>query len=238
VEKAGVGAVKPILIHTSGTGVVTDQGAMGEFSEYAKKVWNDASEEDIKAIDIKQPHRTVDLAMFAAHDRGKIAVYIIAPSTIVATGNGPVRKLSQQLPNMVRAAVKLRKTAYVGPGTNIWCNVDIADLEDLYILVLQKAFNDASKPNGSAYANFYFGSTTQHCWGDVARALAPLLFAKGLTDSPEAVSVTLAEAPLLRGTRTNSVTKADRGFAIGWKPKGKTIYEALPEDVEATLLTL
>ncbi|KZO95497.1 NAD(P)-binding protein [Calocera viscosa TUFC12733] len=232
--EAGVGRVKPILIHTSGTGVVTDK-AGGRFTEFARKVWNDASEEDIKSIDPSEPHRDVDLMLFSAHTRDLVNIHIIAPSTIVGVGSGPVRKITQQLPNMVRAAVKHRTTYYVGEGTNVWMNVDIDDLEELYLLVLQKAIIQAGEPNGSPYANFYWGSVNKHCWGDVARQLAPLLFAKGLTDSPEAKSIEPDKEPLLRGTANNSVTKADRAFALGWKPKGKTLEEAIPEDVELTL---
>jgi nucleoside-diphosphate-sugar epimerase len=196
----------------------------------------DASEEDIKAIDPSEPHRDVDLMLFAAHERDLISVHIVAPSTIVGVGSGPVRKLTQQLPNMVRAAVKHRQTYYVGEGTNIWMNVDIDDLEELYVLVLQKAITQAGEgKNGSPYANFYWGSVNRHCWGEVAKLLAPLLFAKGLVDSPEAKSITPDTEPLLRGCANNSVTKADRAFALGWKPKGKTLEEAIPEDVELTL---
>jgi len=55
---AGIGRVKPVLNHTSRTGVVIDNAA-GKFTECANKVWNDASDE-IKSIDERKPHR-VDL---------------------------------------------------------------------------------------------------------------------------------------------------------------------------------
>ncbi|EJU04341.1 NADP-binding protein [Dacryopinax primogenitus] len=234
--RAGKGP-KPVLLHTSGTGVVADR-ANGAYTEYAKKEWNDASEEDIKSIDSFRPHRNVDLALFEAHSRGLISVHIIAPSTIVGAGDGPVRTLTQQVPYMVQTAVKNRTTYYVGPGTNVWRNVDIHDLEDLYVLVLKHALATAAEPNGSPYANFYFGSVNAHCWGDVARLIAPILYAKGLTDSPEAKSIELDKEPLLISTSINSVTKADRGLALGWKPMGRTLEEALQEDIDLTLAQL
>ena len=71
---------KPILIHTSGTGVISDQ-AEGEFTPSGQKIWNvrsivfyghhiheaqsfwqkDNSEEDIRSIPPEKPHRLIDL---------------------------------------------------------------------------------------------------------------------------------------------------------------------------------
>ena len=72
-------AYSPILIHTSGTGVISDQ-AEGEFAPSGQKIWNvrsvvftivvfmnpmdrfkDNSEDDIRSIPPEQPHRLIDL---------------------------------------------------------------------------------------------------------------------------------------------------------------------------------
>lgn len=36
-------------------------------------------------------------------------------------------------------------------------------------------------------------------------------------------------------TGTNSKTRADRGFALGWKPVQPSVIATLPEDVDAVL---
>lgn len=61
--------------------------------------------------------------IFQADERGDISGYIIAPSTVYGVGGGPVRKISSQVPNMIRAAVRRKQTVYVGEGTNRWMNV-------------------------------------------------------------------------------------------------------------------
>lgn len=74
------GGKQSILIHTSGTGVVSDN-ARGSFTDEAKKIWNvtishviylfvtrelsgikqDNDESDIRSIKKTQPHRLIDL---------------------------------------------------------------------------------------------------------------------------------------------------------------------------------
>lgn len=226
-----------ILVHTSGTGVVSDK-AEGEFTEYAKKIWNDNSEDDIRSIDPAQPHRDVDLTIFAADTTKKVSAYIIAPSSIYGTSSGPVHRISQQVPNVVRASVTLRTNLYVGKGTNVWNNVHIDDLAELYDIVLRRALSGADAKAASV-AKFYFASVREHVWGDVDRAIGAILYDKGLVDNKEAVSVPFAvvarDAPLLKYAANNSRSKSERGFNAGWKPVAPTLEETLRQDVEDTL---
>ncbi|KZV82339.1 NAD(P)-binding protein [Exidia glandulosa HHB12029] len=228
---------RPILVHTSGTGVIQDK-AEGEFTKYAEKIWNDNSEEDIKSIDKDQPHREIDLAIFAADEAKKVNAYIIAPATIYGIANGPVHRISQQIPTVVRTSVQLGKALYVGQGKNLWNNVHIDDLVELYDLVLKRALSGADN-HASPYAKWYFGSIGEHCWGDVDRAIGKILFEKGLVPNKVAESVKFSDikhtAPLLKYVATNSRSKADRGFALGWKPSAPSLEASLKADVEATL---
>jgi len=137
-------------------------------------------------------------------------------------------------------------------GTNLWNNVHIHDLTDLYVIVLDKALAEqatgltlASFPI-DPYERFYWGSVGEHSWGSVAKALAPLLHAKGVVDSPEAkggIVVSMdpkkSEEPTLSfSTGTNSRTVSNRGFKDGWKPSQKSLEETLQEDVDAVLAEL
>jgi nucleoside-diphosphate-sugar epimerase len=223
----------PILLHTSGTGVISDEPT-GHLTEWAKKIWNDNDPNDIRSIPADQPHRNIDLEIFAAGERGKIATYIISPSTIYGIAHGnPVHKISQQVPGMIRTAISRKQTVYVGEGTNVWNSVHIEDLVDLYLLVLDQALNapEAKSP----YEQFYFGSVAEHEWGDIARRLAPLLHARGVVDSPEATSIPISEAPNMKFVANNSRSKSERGRKLGWSPHRKSIQESLEEDVDAVL---
>ncbi|KZS98493.1 NAD(P)-binding protein [Sistotremastrum niveocremeum HHB9708] len=223
---------KPILIHTSGTGVVADD-AEGTFTDYAKKVWNDNVEEDIEAISPSQPHRNVDLEIFAADREGYVSTYIIAPSTIYGYGSGPVNKLSQQIPGLIRLAVERRQAVFVGKGTNVWNNVHIQDLGDLYLLVLKLALSGDG--SGSPYSRFYWASAAEHAWGDVVKAMAPVLYKIRAVDAPDAFGVPLSGAPNQVFTANNSRTISERGFELGWKPSRPSVFDTLEHDVKTTL---
>ncbi|QRV78495.1 NAD(P)H-binding family protein [Ceratobasidium sp. AG-Ba] len=196
------GVKTPILIHTSGTSVVGDPPS-GEATEWSKKVWNDANPEDIRSIDIKQPHRTIDVEIFEAHDRREVDAYIVCPSCIYGIGDGPVKRITQQIPNVIRAALREKKV----------------------------------QPTTSAYENFYFGSAGTHEWGSVAKSLAPLLHEKKRVESPEAVSIKLG-SDLDFNIGNNSVSTADRGRALGWKPHHESLEESLRKDLDYILENL
>jgi nucleoside-diphosphate-sugar epimerase len=220
---------KPILIHTSGTGVVADL-APGELLPESEKIWNDNSEEDIRSIGEKQPHRNVDLEIFGAIEQGYVSAYIIAPSAIYGVGTGPKHRISQQVPGLVRLAIARKQVTYAGKGTNLWGNVHIKDLIDLYVLVLKLGLSgDQSAP----YTRLYFGTSGEHACVDVAKAIAPILKRRGLVETDQTQSVQLSDYPFLQWVANNSRTKADRGFALGWKPTQPSIVDTLEEDIAA-----
>jgi len=229
----------PILIHTSGTAVVCDLPT-GGFQETSKKIWDDSKPEDIKAIRPEQPHRNVDLAIFDAGKGGHFIGYIIAPSTIYGIAfDNPANQISLQVPMLIRAAVERRQTIYAGEGTNRWNNVHICDMTDLYTLIFEKALSEraAGTPTSSdPYERFYFGSVRSHLWGDVAKQLAPILYAKGVVDNDQAKSVDPKE--LHPGVCINSHSVSNRGFHDGWVPSRATLEDTLEEDVVATLAQL
>lgn len=122
-------------------------------------------------------------------------------------------------------------------GTNKWNNVHIADLADLYQIVLDKALVERAtglNSNLDPYERFYFGSVGEHTWGDVARKLAPLLHARGLVDTPEAVSAPIDDVPM--STVINSRSVANRAFKDGWKPSRPTLEETYEEDIDGVLV--
>lgn len=119
----------------------------------------------------------------------------------------------------------------------------IYDLADLYLIILDKALVErASGINTQAntvaldvdpFERWYFGSVGEHQWGDVPRKLGPLLYARGLVDTPKAVSVTVEEVS--SATATNSRSVANRGFKDGWKPNRPSLEATLEEDIDGVL---
>ncbi|KIO27839.1 hypothetical protein M407DRAFT_22891 [Tulasnella calospora MUT 4182] len=236
---------KPILLHTSGSGVVTDTPWDGAYHPgTSDKVWDDTEVEDTKSIAPEQMHRNVDLTIFEAGERGLVDAYIVAPTTIYGKGRGPVRNLSVQVNSLIRTAVKYGQVLQVGPGTNVWSNVHIDELVDLYVLLFNLALSSRqSREVVDPYERWFWGSSTRsHVWGDITRELAKILYAKGIVQKGVR-SVSLEEAEFgqefgLVITAHNSRVVANRGFALGWRPHGPTLEETLEGEVEWTLAQL
>jgi hypothetical protein len=146
--------------------------------------------------------------IFDADTEGYVSAYIIAPSTIYDTGDGPVNRISQQVPTLIKESLKEKQAVYVGEGTNHWNNVctsllsstagliyillqvHVADLVDLYTLILNLAVTSLvpAAPQDS-YSKFFWGSVGEHVWGDISREIGKILFAKGIVSTPEAKSI-------------------------------------------------
>ncbi|KIM29664.1 hypothetical protein M408DRAFT_67513 [Serendipita vermifera MAFF 305830] len=226
----------PILIHTSGTGVATTAQSLGK-KDPNYRVLDDSNVEDIKSIPPDAPHRQIDLAIFAADAAGYVSAYIIAPSTIYGTGSGPGNKISQQIPTLIKEILAHKQTVYVGEGTNEWNNVHIEDLVDLYIIVTNLAISELGTKT-DPYSKFFWGSVGLHTWGDIARKIGNILYAKGLIDKVEPKSIPFRQE--LAAIATNSITKATRARNLepnSWKPKhgpgkGVSIEASLEETID------
>lgn len=122
----------------------------------------------------------------------------------------------------------------------------IYDLVDLYVILLEKALAEretAINPQDISgaqivaavdpYERWYFGSVGEHMWGDIGRKLGPLLYARGLVNTPEAVSIPASEVS--PATATNSRSVANRAFKDGWKPHRPSLEDILDEDIDGVL---
>ncbi|CAE6480471.1 unnamed protein product [Rhizoctonia solani] len=227
-----------IFIQTSGTGLLNNN-YNGELRPEDSKIWNDNDINDIASIPPEAHHRDVDVEIFGAHERGDVDAYIIAPSCIYGVGDGPVKRISQQIPVVINTSIKHKQAVYVGKGTNVWGNVHINDLVKLYELVLQHALSvrEGKTPRPPKFANFYFGTAGEHAWGDIAKQLGLLLHKKGKADTPEARSIT-ADEMKWPAVATNSRSVAERSRSLGWNPTAKSVHETLEEDLDALLATL
>ncbi|KAL1411877.1 hypothetical protein Q8F55_002859 [Vanrija albida] len=242
---------RPILIHTSGTGVLSDDAA-GEYA--GSEVFTDAEAEPsatppllpISALKPARFHRVVDLEIEGADRAGYVYTYIIIPSTIygisstVFSDKGLANPQSQQVPHMTRIGIERGVPAQFGQGLNLWPNVEVHDLADLYALV----YDAATKPGpGDHGANgYYFGASGEHSLRQLYEAIGAELFALGLVSTPE--PRTLDKAELQRFTAgsvylgSNSRARAIHSARLGWKPKNAgndPFLASIKEDVDWTV---
>ncbi|KAG8989178.1 hypothetical protein FRB93_003739 [Tulasnella sp. JGI-2019a] len=226
------GTKKPILIHTSGTGVVTHKP--GDPND---RLYDDLKVEDIKSIGPNQIHRPVDLKIFEAGDEGSIDTYIIAPSVIYGKGHGPVRNITIVFKLFIPLFLQNKQALQLGSNTIVWDSVHIDDLVDLYHLVLKQAL--VPTPIKSAYERFYWGSSASFQWDALTKEIAIRLHKKGLLPTAEVKEVSLEDYPNLAVLAMNSMTVSNRALkTLGWKPHGRSLTDSLDDEIDLTLSQL
>ncbi|KAI5122914.1 hypothetical protein M0805_007592 [Coniferiporia weirii] len=220
------------LIHTSGTGVLTED-AKGMYAE--GRVYDDSKVEDIESLPITQIHRPVDVAVTQADIEGKhlgyARTYIVLPAMIYATAKTGLTEAGIQNPysilvnQLVRAGLGRGQGGVVGLGKNVWPNVHIDDVADLYILLFNKIRAD---PEGPPHGRegYYFGASDAHVMGDICNEVAKALVALGKGKSREATTFTQEDIDKyyngFQYLGTNSRCIPSRGRSIGWAPTHTT----------------
>lgn len=139
---------------------------------------------------------------------------VIVPTMVYGEGLG-LKKDSIQLPALINFSKEKGFGVYFGKGENIWSNLHIEDLADLYVLALEKA-----KPGSLYYAEN--GSST-------IRNLAENISRQYQLQPAQSVSVqeavlTFGAAGGYFGFASNSLCNADKARTeLGWKPQYQSI---------------
>ncbi|KAH7928228.1 NAD(P)-binding protein [Leucogyrophana mollusca] len=252
----------PILIHTSGTGVLVDD-AGGMFA--TDTIYDDINVEQLETLPDTQPHRNVDLLVIEADKQGYAKTHIILPSTIYSLATGRLVDLgiqnprSIQIPVLIKAGLERGQGGVVGLGKNLWPNVHIDDSKwelaalsdlqnsfsislvgDLYIVVYDAVLRGTA---GHGREGLYFGENGEHLLYDVQRAIAEALVQLGRGHSPVPTPFTEEEykrMPYLRHLGRNSRCHAKRARALGWRPRytTKDLLESIKPEVEASIKRL
>jgi len=209
----------PILIHTSGTSVLSDD-AHGAFA--TQTIYDDSNPDQIESLPDTQMHRNVDLEIVRADKEGYLKSYIIMPSTIWGMANGILveqgiqNRHSVQVPYLIRVALQRGRAGMVGEGKNIWPDVNVEELADLYLLLFNTILTDPNTPHGRE--GYYFGESDEHTLYEVGKAIGEALVELGKSDNPEPSSFTKEEQKGLPDVDSNSRCRATRSRSIGWKP--------------------
>lgn len=144
----------------------------------------------------------------------KIRSIVIVPTMVYGEGLG-LKKDSIQLPALINFSKKKGFGAYFGKGENIWSNVHIEDLADLYVLALEQA-----KAGSLYYAENGF-STIKNLAEKISEhyGLKP---AQSVTVQ-EAVD-TFGPAGGYFGFTSNSLCNSDKARTeLQWKPQHQSI---------------
>ena len=204
------------LIQTSGSSVVGtyDNG------EPSERIFDEDTPFTPEAE--KAGRVAIDHSVLGAKD---IRGVVIRPTLIYGRGIG-VAATSIQLPKLIDLAKKAGVPGHVGRGLNVWSNVHIADVVDLFLLALDKA-----EPGSLFYAE-----NGEASFSSVAQSIGRMLGLGERTKSwtiGEAVDVLGPGAYLSFGS--NSRVRGKRSRALGWLPKGGTLGDEIERGVYAEM---
>jgi nucleoside-diphosphate-sugar epimerase len=190
------------LLHTSGSSVVADD-ARGEPSE---TVFDEGT--PVEPAPAKAARVAIDRLVLDAAGR-EVRSVVICNSLIYGAGLGPNPE-SIQLPALARQARRSGVARHVGRGLNVWSNVHVEDMAELYLLALAEA----------GPGTFLFAENGEASFHDMVAGMARALEVRG----PEAWPVEAAVAEwgyerAVYALGSNSRVRARRARALGWRPR-------------------
>jgi nucleoside-diphosphate-sugar epimerase len=207
------GTNKPFL-HTSGSSIVGDaSGGEGSDNIYYEGQLPAATPDKAARVAID------DLVLAAANDGVRSAV--LCNSLIYGHSLG-VRRDSVQLPRLIKQARKSGVVRHVGTGGNIWSNVHINDVVELYALALENT------PAGT----FYFVESGEASFRDMSNAIAEALGLGPAQDWPlkdaeaewgyEMANYGLGSNSRVRGKHAREL--------LGWVPETTSVLDWIKRD--------
>ena len=201
--EALAGSNKPFL-HTSGSSIVADD-AHGDVA--SEKIYDE--ETPFEPVPGKQARVDIDRAIRDASRRG-VRTIVVCPTMIYGNGLGLARD-SAQIPGLAKRAKASGVVRHVGQGLNIWSNVHVEDVADLYRLALLKA------PPGA----FYFAENGESSYREICAAIARRLKLGEPQAWPfEEAAKELGENSAAYTFGSNSRVRARRARSeLGWQPK-------------------
>ena len=208
---AGTGKV---FLHTSGSSIVGDASG----GEGTDKIY---FEDQLPAPTPDKAARVaIDGLVLAAAGKGVRSAVLC--NTLIY-GHGALPRDSVQLPRLLKQARKSGIVRHVGRGLNIWSNVHIDDVVDLYLLALEK----------TEAGVFYFVESGEASFRDMTAAIARALNLGEPQDWPldqakeewgyEMASYGLGSNSRVRGQRART--------QLGWQPHRPPVLDWIANDM-------
>lgn len=204
------------FIHTSGSSLVglRDNG----------KVSNTVYHEDMPILAAleKMGRIAIDRSVLEYSLKG-VRTIVICPTMIYGTGLG-IKKQSIQVPLLIDLAKEKGIAMHVGEGENIWSNVHIDDLAELYVLAMEKA------PAGS----FFYAENGEASYREIAKTIGESLGYGSETqalDIDEAIERWGPEAAHFAFGANSRVNAEKAKKLLGWVPKSHSICENIKMDL-------
>ena len=199
------------FIQTSGSGIVSD-GANGERGDAIY-----AEDTPLQPVPAREARVALNRDILATAQHG-VRPIVIAPTMIYGRGMG-ANPHSIQVPKMMALARKVGVVKTIGRGENIWSNVHIEDLADLYLAALDRA------PAGA----FYYAENGECSMQQIAQAIARVLELGGTTSMTQAeAAAEWGEGSARWSFGSNSRVRALRARSeLGWTPHRPGLLDSI-----------
>ena len=209
------GSGKPFL-HTSGTSIVADDARGDRASD---RIYDEDT--PVEPLPDKAARVAIDRLIVGAAGRGVRSI-VLCNSLIYGTGPG-LNPDSVQIPTLVAQARKTGTVRHIGRGLNVWSNVHVDDMADLYALALERATAGA----------FYYVENGETSFADAAAAIARRL---GLgAPQPWPVEDAIAElgfGKAVYSLGSNSRVRGKRARAeLGWSPRHASLIDWIEREM-------
>ncbi|KAL0567558.1 hypothetical protein V5O48_014435 [Marasmius crinis-equi] len=236
----------PVLIHTSGTGVLCDPS-----DKERNVIWNDEDVAQLNTVLPNAVHRPTEVLSLAADREGYVRTFIISPSTVYAsTSNALVQAgiSNSRTPlykYFVPIAIARGSGVLIGTENSVWPNVSIDEVTELYILLF-RAIVDGSKDIPHGLEGYFTLGSDEYKWKDVFGAISQALFDCGKLDRPEPTNCSREEfqsyfgparGPLYDMIASNVRVLSNRAKKLGWDPRKTTkdLMETIGDEVLAVV---
>jgi nucleoside-diphosphate-sugar epimerase len=203
-----------VFLHTSGSSIVGDaSGGEGTDKIYHEDHLPEPTADKAARVGID------NLVLDAANKGVRSAVLC---NTLIY-GHGALPRDSVQLPRLLRQARKSGIVRHVGPGRNIWSNVHIDDVVDLYLLALERTEAGA----------FYFVESGEAAFRDMSAAIAKALNLGAAQDWPlEQAKEEWGYEMASYGLGSNSRVRGERARKqLGWQPHRPPVLDWIANDM-------
>ncbi|MBN9277527.1 MAG: NAD-dependent epimerase/dehydratase family protein [Hyphomicrobium sp.] len=202
------------FIHTSGSSIVGTRSA----GQRVDDVFDETT--PFTPSPARAARVALDKEILSYASKG-VRTAIVCPSLIYGQGLG-AKADSVQVPWLIRTARKHGVAKHYGPGENVWSNVHIDDLVDLYLRVLDAA------PAGA----FYFAENGENSMREVCAAISRLLGFDGTTKamSLEEAAAEWGDGPAQDTMGSNSRVRAARARKeLGWAPRARSLLDEIAQ---------
>ncbi|MGF6920329.1 NAD-dependent epimerase/dehydratase family protein [Paraburkholderia sp. 40] len=212
----GLAGSGKVFLHTSGSSIVGDAsgGEAGEARIYHEDALPTPTADKAARVAIDQ------LVLDAAQRNVRSAVLC---NTLIYGHGAVAGSASVQLPRLVRQAQKSGVVRHVGSGGNVWSNVHIDDVAELYRLALDKT------PAGT----FYFVESGEASFRDMSAAIARAMKLGAPQDWPlEDAKQEWGYEMASYGLGSNSRVRGERARKLlGWQPRRRSVIEWIERDI-------